>query len=107
MTKRPFFFALGLFALAACMTWLPRVSPAQKEWAAQQWPDMGGTKLEEARALYVDRCSGCHNLVLPEKHTMEQWDILLSTMAPRAKINAEQQQQIRRYLLTAKSAPPQ
>ncbi len=87
------------------MATLPRISPSQAQWAAARWPDMDMKKLEETRTLYATRCSGCHNLVVPEKHSMSEWDVLLSSMAPRAKISVEQKESIRRYLFTVKSVP--
>lgn len=98
---------IGLVAAACVGTFLPRITPRQAEWAQSRWPEMDEVRFDMARRLYISRCSGCHNLVLPRKKTVEQWDVILSTMAPRAKLTAGQTELIRRYLVTAKSAPPE
>jgi hypothetical protein len=106
MRKEVVFFIV-MFALSACTVMLPQVSPKQADWAARQWPGMDATKLENARILYVNRCSGCHNLVLPEAHSLDKWNVILSTMAPRAKLSNEEKEQVRQYIFTAKSVPNQ
>ncbi|MCC7264406.1 MAG: hypothetical protein IT369_17990 [Candidatus Latescibacteria bacterium] len=83
---------------------LPPLSPAQIEWAGQQWRDMGAERLEEARLLYVIRCSGCHNLFLPTAKETGEWEQILPKMAERAKLTDVQRNEIWRYLQTARSA---
>lgn len=97
--------ALLFIGLSACVgTMLPHVSPAQAEWAGRKWPGMDAAQLEAARVLYVDRCSGCHNLVLPETRSLEKWDVVLSSMAPRAKLTPDEREKIWRYISVVKSS---
>jgi hypothetical protein len=77
----------------------------QSEWAARRWPGMSSKELEEGRRLYVDHCSNCHNVYLPSEYSLTEWDVFLSSMAARAKINDEQKNLIWRYLETSKSSP--
>lgn len=105
MRKAPGFF-IALLVLSACAAMLPQVSPMQAEWAAHQWPGMDAAQLEEARALYAARCSGCHNVILPKENSIEEWDVMLNKMAPKAKINEQEKETIRRYIVSAIAVPP-
>lgn len=84
---------------------LPQLTSAQVQWAGQQWAGMEEAQLAEARLLYVNRCSGCHNLILPAAHDLDKWKKVLDEMALRAKLNDLQREEIWRYLQTAKSGP--
>lgn len=95
-----------LVGFAACGgAMLPQLTPGQIQWAGQQWADMEDGRLAEARLLYVTRCSGCHNLILPATHDLGKWKKALDEMALKAKLNDFQREEIWRYLQTAKSAP--
>lgn len=84
---------------------LPPVTPVQAQWAGQRWPDADLAQLGEARRLYINRCSGCHNLVLPAAEDLAQWQKILPKMALRANLNEAQRELIWRYIQTAKGAP--
>lgn len=101
------FVALGLLAgLSACGgALLPQLTPAQIQWAGQQWADMEGSRIVAARQLYVARCSGCHNLILPSAKELREWEQVLPKMALKAKLNDGQREEIWRYLQTARGAP--
>lgn len=104
VTKRLFIGGLFLVLAGCAGVMLPRLTPAQVRWAGDQWPSADANTLESARTLYVNRCSGCHNLVTPDKHTPEEWDRLLDRMAPRAKLTAEEKESVRRFILAAKQS---
>jgi hypothetical protein len=99
--------ALGivLLILGACAVMIPPVSPSQAEWAAHQWPGMDFTQLDNARTLYVNRCSGCHNLYLPKDHTLPEWNKVMDRMAPKAKLSAVERDIIQRYITAAHESP--
>lgn len=98
------FVAVAFLCLAGCAgVMLPSLTPSQVRWAGQQWPGTDAGSMESARRLYANRCSGCHNLVTPEKHTAEEWDGLLNRMAPRAHLTADEKESIRRFILAAKT----
>ena len=84
---------------------LPQITPVQAQWAGQQWPGMELAQLGQGRRLYVNRCSGCHNLVLPAAKDLDQWKLILAKMAVKAKLNEGQRELIWRYLQTVKRAP--
>ncbi len=54
--------------------------------------------LMKGRKLYINKCSSCHNLYLPEKYTTAGWDTLLPRMQERAKISNSEINIIKKYL---------
>lgn len=52
------------------------------------------------RKLYVDHCSGCHNLHFPKEFTEEQWVSNLDEMQGKAKISDEEKRLILQYLIS-------
>jgi hypothetical protein len=59
--------------------------------------------LWQGRSLYVERCSGCHNLHLPEQYTKEVWQKNLNEMQERSKITNDEKQLIFVYLTSEPS----
>jgi len=98
-------FALGILVAtalaAACSAALDHPTPQDAQWASNQWPGTTVEDLAHGRALYVDRCSGCHNLHLPAEHSPEEWKGYVAYMVADAKLSAEEQAQIVRYLAAA------
>ena len=96
----------SLLALTACAgMMLPHLTPAQTAWAAREWPGISEKEISNDRATYVTHCSGCHNVVQPSRHSMDEWQVMVSSMAARARITRDQRASILRYLAAAKSAP--
>jgi len=97
--------ALGLATAvalaAACSAALDHPTAQDAEWASREWPGTTVQDLAHGRALYVDKCSGCHNLHLPAEHTPEEWKGYVAYMTADAKITPEEQRAIARYLAAA------
>jgi len=55
-------------------------------------------QLLAGRKLYVNHCSGCHNLYLPKRFTTNQWKKNVDEMQSRAKITDQEKQLIIEYL---------
>jgi hypothetical protein len=103
--KRSRYFPVGLVVAAtaiavvlACSAALDHPTPQDAEWAQREWPGTTVQNLAAGRALYVDKCSGCHNLHLPAEHTPEEWRGYVAYMTADAKITSQQATQISRYL---------
>lgn len=96
-------FLTTLVALAvltlACAGALPPVTPALVERAVGRWPDSSEASLKRGRRLFVDRCSGCHSLVLPREHSGEEWPDYLDAMSERARLTPQERELVLRYLL--------
>lgn len=54
--------------------------------------------LMDGRKLYIEKCSGCHNLFLPPQFTEEQWLKNLDEMQFRSTITDQQKESIYYYL---------
>jgi cytochrome c5 len=86
-------FVLAFLAGCAPVLYLP--TPADAE--------QSGTELEAlqtGRALYVSHCGSCHNLIVPEKHTLAEWDKNMNEMQEKAHIDDTQRSLIMDYLKT-------
>lgn len=93
--------ATAVALAAACSAALDHPTPQDAEWAQSEWPGTTVEKLAQGRALYVDKCSGCHNLHLPAEHTPEEWKGYVAYMTAEAKITSEEASTIARYLAAA------
>lgn len=95
--------AVLVTALAACGTAVPRVSPALVDVASTRWPGMDAQRLEAARSLYVAKCGTCHGLYPPSSCTEAHWPAVMAEMAPKSKLNADQSEEILRFVLAARA----
>ena len=50
------------------------------------------------KEVFVTRCGRCHELPKPAQFTFNSWDGILTSMVPRAKLNAEQSAHITAYI---------
>lgn len=60
--------------------------------------------LKHGRRLYVNRCSGCHNLHKPMEIPAAEWPTVVMDMASNAEIKEDQIRDITRYLVAVASA---
>jgi hypothetical protein len=93
--------ATAIAVVLACSAALDHPTAEDAEWASREWPGTTVQDLAHGRALYVDKCSGCHNLHLPAEHTPEEWKGYVAYMTADAKITPQEAQAISRYLAAA------
>lgn len=93
--------ATAIAVVLACSAALDHPTAQDAEWAQRDWPGTTVQDLAQGRALYVDKCSGCHNLHLPAEHTPEEWKGYVAYMTADAKITPGEQRAIARYLAAA------
>lgn len=55
----------------------------------------------QAANLYTNRCGTCHALQAREKYTAKQWERIVPEMAKKAKLDANQEAMILKYVLTS------
>ena len=60
------------------------------------------TELQAGRKIYVHKCGGCHSLYLPEKYTKQEWQQLVSEMAPKVAMDSIEKSQVLKYLIKGK-----
>jgi len=105
MRMRPTRFVLGATAVialvVACSAALDHPTTRDAEWASREWPGTTVGDLAHGRALYVDKCSSCHNLHLPSEYSPDEWKGYVAYMVAEAKLTPEQQTSIARYLAAA------
>jgi hypothetical protein len=94
----PSILVLGFVACAT--TQVPMPSPQQAESAAHRWPGTTQEDLVAGRAIYVEKCSGCHTLPLPESKSADAWPKVIDEMADRSKLSQEDRTRVLRYLVT-------
>ena len=90
--------ALLLLGLAGCATVIPEPT---MEMAGG---DAGALDaLRAGRSLYVDKCSGCHSLIAPERHSDVEWRKEVDEMVAKKKIRLgpEDKESLLRYLAAA------
>ena len=54
--------------------------------------------LKDGRAAYINKCGGCHALIIPEKYTKNDWSLWVDRMEPKASITPTEKEQIVKYL---------
>lgn len=89
----------ALLTAAACAGALPEVTPAAESAYAVRWPTADAAQLRSGRALFIQRCSGCHSLPNPAKHDASGWDITLNKMSGKAHLDAAGRESILHYLI--------
>ena len=90
---------LALVAAAACAGALPEVTPAAEAAYAARWPEADAAQLWSGRALFIQRCSGCHPLPNPAKHDSIGWDKTLTQMSGKAHLDTAGRESVLRYLI--------
>jgi len=93
--------ATASVVVAGCAAALVHPTAQDARWAAVRWPETTLADLQHGRALYVQKCAGCHNLHLPEEFAPEEWAGYVSYMVADAKITPEEQLVITRFLASA------
>jgi mono/diheme cytochrome c family protein len=97
--------ALAVLALPlACTPGLPLVTPAQVDLATRRWPDAQRKDIQHGRRLYVDRCSGCHNLYAPSSRTDEEWEAAVAAMRESGRLSPPEEEALRRDLRSARGS---
>lgn len=51
------------------------------------------------QSVYTSRCGRCHGLKKVENYTSQQWDKILKSMVPKAKLNDEEAKQVTAYVM--------
>jgi hypothetical protein len=92
-----FFLIMLLYACASALR-VPTETDAER--GRTNDADVTLLSLHEGHKLYINNCSGCHHLYLPESYTPAQWDSLFPEMAEEAHLNEKDARMIFTYLKT-------
>jgi mono/diheme cytochrome c family protein len=90
--------------LPGCAGQVPQPTDAHVAVAAAQWPGTTRATLAQGRRLYVDRCSGCHSLVVPGAQPAASWPSAVDEMADRARLSPREADVVVRYLVAVAEA---
>lgn len=99
--------ASGALLLAGCAGGarsIPDPTAKHLEFAEKNGYPSTLPSLKNGRRLYVNRCSGCHNLHKPSEIPSQEWPALVRDMAENAEINEDQVRDITRYLVAVSAA---
>jgi len=95
--------ALGLALGAGCAAALPRPTSETVARAQGRWPDSTLEQLERGRAVFVQRCAGCHALPLPDSRSEPEWQKVLDEMADEAKLTPDERVLVERFILSVRN----
>jgi len=60
-------------------------------------------ELAAGKKVYTGKCARCHKLYEPTKYDDKTWDVWMTKMRQKAKLNDKQYQQLTAYLLSLRS----
>jgi cytochrome c5 len=92
---KPLFIALLLVAGVACTTqlYVPTEANVNKVEPATL------ADLQQGHDLFQNHCGKCHKLPKPAAHSKDEWTKILSKMAPKAKLTADQSSLVYKYVV--------
>jgi cytochrome c5 len=111
LMKKTFVVLMMATAVFACSrkTVATTTTPAPATQAATPPPpppatttastDANAVKVAEGKTVYVNRCGRCHALKPVDAYTTAQWDGILKSMIPKAKLDAVQAEQVTLYVM--------
>ena len=83
---------LLIFLSCSCST--PLYIPTEN----QETANVSLKDLKAGRSAYINKCGGCHTLIVPGKYSAMEWDKWVIRMEPKAKITPLEKEQILKYL---------
>ena len=55
-------------------------------------------ELQQGYDLYVANCNSCHVLYSPDSYSPKEWSNILTSMAPRTRMNSNEVDLVKKYL---------
>ena len=55
-------------------------------------------ELREGRTAYINKCGGCHSLIVPEKYSAMEWKEWVDRMDSKVKMTEKEKENILKYL---------
>jgi mono/diheme cytochrome c family protein len=90
--------------LLGCASSLPVPGPTDVKRASALWPETTERDLADGRELFVNHCSNCHTLPMPNQYARGRWPAFVDEMAKEAHLDTNAQAKVTRYLMVM--APP-
>ncbi len=97
--------ALAVTPVVGCTAALPHATEADALRVSAQFPNLTVQRLEQGRALYVERCAGCHQLREPATATPLAWPGFVAEMQNDhgVHLTRDEEQGIVQYLVSVSS----
>ena len=91
-------FVSGAAMLHACS---PKVSKPVADSTTPSKPAVHYTEaqLAQGKTIYTSSCGRCHKLFEPAQKSLSKWENVLPRMIKRAKLNEEQGELVRAYVM--------
>lgn len=101
-------------ALAICASVLYQCKSTQKTAAAtptpentlaaaqKRWPDATAQQIAEGQTIYTTKCIRCHSAKSVDSEPEEEWGPIMDRMAPKAKLTAQENENVKRYVLATR-----
>jgi cytochrome c5 len=103
--KRTIIFISTLLFIAACSKQaVVAPSQADADRASAKFPGITLAEINEGKSLYEANCGKCHGLKKPASRNEEKWRQIVPRMAKKAKIDAETEAKILKYVVTMSEA---
>ena len=96
--------AMIALTLTSCGAALLIPTDSDVERVVTKFPNYTLAELNEGKQLYAQNCKKCHGLKKPENYTEAQWNKIVPPMAQKAKIDSNQEELIRKYVITMSEA---
>lgn len=81
-------------------------APGDSEYAVAQkkWKDVSMADLTSGHVIYTTKCNTCHGLKEIGSYDEATWGKLIDAMAPKAKLNSEDTEKLRKYIYSSREA---
>lgn len=79
------------------------ITPADVATAKEKWPDATDASLAAGRDTFTAKCNSCHDYPAMDAMTETQWPGTVHSMAGKAKLDATQERDVLRFVLTARA----
>jgi mono/diheme cytochrome c family protein len=89
------YLALAWAPLIGCAADLPHATEADAARVNGNFPGASVPQLEHGRALYVERCAGCHQLREPASETPLAWPRVVAEMRNGHGVHLTQDEELR------------
>jgi mono/diheme cytochrome c family protein len=98
--------ALTALVAVGCATLeVPHAHEADVHSARAAWPGTTLADLQRGRELYLARCTGCHQPILPHQFSAKEWPAHVAEMRERAHLASSEADLMVRFLVTMADAP--
>lgn len=111
MMKKTILFTFALLSLVtlyrcstpkAVVSNTPESETALLDIAKKTWPNATAASLAQGKTIYTTKCNTCHGLKPIVGRSEESWKHEIKSMAPKAKLTAEETELLSQYLLSAR-----